>query len=62
MTTLTSVIIIEYDIQLIYEELKDYGEHVSKKCIKEIYFLLNRDVVDVIIYFLENKSNLLINE
>jgi len=62
MSTLTSVLIINYDIQLIYEELIIYGEHVSKKCIKEIYFLLNCDVVDVIIYFLENKSNILINE
>jgi len=53
MRTLTSAIIVEYDIQLIYEELKEYGHIIPKYKIKELYFKLNHDVVDVIIYFLE---------
>ena len=62
MNTLSSVLKVEYDIQVIYETLKEYNYIVPKYKIREKYFLTNQKVQNVIIYFLENKSNILINE
>ena len=62
MDTLSSVLKVEYDIQMIYETLKEYKYIVPKYKIREQYFKYNHKIYNVIIYFLENKSNILINE
>ena len=66
METFSSVLKVEYDIQLIYESLKEYKCNVPKYKIREIYFKQNEKVNSVIIYFLieilDNKSHILINE
>ena len=62
METLSSVLKVEYDIQTIYEKLKEYEYIVPKYKIREQYFKQNRNIINVIIYFLENKSHILINE
>ena len=62
MDTLSSVLKVEYDIQVIYETLKEYNYIVPKYKIREKYFLTNQNAQNVIVYYLENKSKLLINE
>jgi hypothetical protein len=66
METFSSVLKVEYDIQLIYESLKEYKCTVPKYKIREVYFKQNEKVNSVIIHFLidflENKSNLLTDE
>jgi len=66
METFSSVLKVEYDIQLIYESLKEYNCTVPKYKIREVYFKQNEKINSVIIHFLidflENKSNLLTDE
>jgi hypothetical protein len=62
METLSSVLKVEYDIQMIYEKLNEYEYIVPKYKIREQYYKYNQKVHNVIIYFLKNKSNILINE
>jgi hypothetical protein len=62
METLSSVLKVEYDIQMIYEKLNEYEYIVPKYKIREVYFKQNEKVNNVIIHFLKNKSNILIND
>lgn len=61
MGTFSSAIKIEYDIQVIYEELMAYEVEVCKFQIRRQYFKFDRDIIKVIIYFLhlhdKNKKN-----
>ena len=61
METLSSALKVEYDIQMIYETLKDYYDYIVPKYkIREKYFKYNQNTNNVIIYFLEFKSNIIV--
>lgn len=59
----TEIICIKNDLKLIREELILYGFNIKLKEIKKMYFLNNRNIVEVIYYYVnqQNLKNNLIN-
>ena len=49
--TITNFVKYNNDLTLIEDELKDYGINIDIQLIKEKYVLLNRDIVEVILFF-----------
>lgn len=56
----TEIICIKNDLKLIREELILYGFNIKLKEIKKMYFLNNRDIVEVIYYYV-NQQNLILD-
>lgn len=54
---LTEFICINYDLELIYDELIQYKIKANKETIQQQYFLHNRDLVETIFYFVTLKYN-----
>ena len=59
---LTDFFCINYDLELIFEELVEYKIKANKETIQEQYFLYNLDLVETILYFVKLKSNTILNE
>jgi hypothetical protein len=56
----TEIICIKNDLKLIREELILYGFNIKLKEIKKMYFLNNRNIVEVIYYYV-NQQNLILD-